>query len=177
MKSKYHSGNVGLLAACLILGLIGIPVSLGVIGERVSDAKWEKEYGSNHVDSYMTMGEPHAEYLGEKFNGESEDGFGYVRIYIPILNRGTSDEYEVSFQIEDTDEYELYSDVNRIYSYGEGPFEFDLDDKVFPGQVGNVSYVYQIKDTVSEIKLMVYDSYDDYQDKKNGKGYMVPITR
>ena len=177
MKSKYHTGNTILLIAVLVLALIGLPISISMSGKMIEDASWEKKYSSKHVDSYEPLDGAYAAYIGDKYAGVAEDGYGYVRVYFPLLNNGTEEVEDLNINLEDGDDYEVYSNVYHAYDTTDGDFVYDVEDTVFPGQMGYVSEVYKVKNTVNQLRFTVYKTYEDYRAKTDGTPYQVSIQR
>lgn len=173
MRGKYAIINVILLILLIWLIVFNIPAACWIAYDQISCmAKYEYA-----IDADITS-DPYLELIGDEYEGNKEAGYQYYALYIPLHNTGTR-EISSSSSLYCRYEGEDYCDVEEYSSTNPNESHFiRYNNWVLPvGQEGVAKVILEIREGVSQIEAVSYDTEDDYYEEKNGVRYKVVVPQ
>ena len=70
---------------------------------------------------------------------------------------------------------EDWEDVDSFYETDDSDFAYSYEDVIPSGTTGIVRKIYLIKDGVDQVKVICYETSDDYYDEKNGVEFNLKV--
>ena len=167
MRGKYRTANI-ILTVILILALAFHIFTASVIGmTEIDSADW------NSGRAMELTGEIYAEKIGTEYQGNKKAGYEFYRIKAGIRNIGTEiiyPETDLFISVEG----EEYDDVLYYYEdYEEKSGFVSGNEAVIPaGQTGIGEMIVQVREGVSEIRVVYYE---DYADEESGQTFLIAL--
>lgn len=167
MRGKYRTANI-ILTVILILALAFHIFTASVIGmTEIDSADW------NSGRAMELTGEIYAEKIGTEYQGNKKAGYEFYRIKAGIRNIGTEiiyPETDLFMSVEG----EEYDDVLYYYEdYEEKSGFVSGNEAVIPaGQTGIGEMIVQVREGVSEIRVVYYE---DYADEESGQTFLIAL--
>lgn len=170
MRGKYRTANI-ILTVILLLALAFHIFTASVIGmTEIDSADW------NSGRAMELTGEIYAEKIGTEYQGNKKAGYEFYRIKAGIRNIGTEiiyPEMDLFMSVEG----EEYDDVLYYYEdYEEKSGFVSGNEAVIPaGQTGIGEMIVQVREGVSEIRVVYYEDYADYGEEESGQTFFVAL--
>lgn len=170
MRGKYRTANI-ILTVILLLALAFHIFTASVIGmTEIDSADW------NSGRAMELTGEIYAEKIGTEYQGNKKAGYEFYRIKAGIRNIGTEiiyPEMDLFMSVEG----EEYDDVLYYYEdYEEKSGFVSGNEAVIPaGQTGIGEMIVQVREGVSEIRVVYYEDYADYGKEESGQTFLIAL--
>lgn len=155
--------NIVLSVILIILLLLLLGIVLNVRDELRYAA--EGDYSTDHLE---VSGQIQVEKLGDVYEGNSEQGYTFYKIVVPVTNTGTAPGYSLSHYIHG-DEYYV-----KEYDYYYNDFYWESRENIPPAADGILDWVIQVKDGVTEIDLKIFQEQDG---ELQGADYNLQLPR
>lgn len=161
----------------IVLLVVILIIAISIFGSTLTDFIDSVQYslsGGSTSSRAVLDGEPTIVYLGKTYKDNATSGYSYYAIDLPVYNNGRYEmgtDYEVPVQLVAED----WEDVDSFYETDDSDFAYSYEDVIPSGTTGIARKIYLIKDGVDQVKVICYETSDDYYDEKNGVEFNLKV--